>query len=389
MSRLFLTGATGFLGSHVAATWLRASDTNTVAALVRADTADEADNRLKRSLTIAFHDQGEASPTAEQLSRVLTVRGDILHPSWAESAALRAWWGAEPEEIEILHSAAALSLAPENHAFVYEANVTGTRRLLSAIATLPSPAAFNHVSTAYVAGSRDGVIREEIVAPPEFNNPYESSKHACETMIRDVLGDCGTPWRIFRPSIIIGHSVTHRVSSEFGFYKVLTTFGQLGVGARVAIAPITLPFKRDATIDLIPVDIVVDEMLALIGAGPASFGKVFHLSNEYPLTVADIFFGIAPLAGLPIDHEQPKSARERSTLDVLATRAVRRYLPYFAQARVFDRTNVRSLGAGSRQAFYRLDLVRLRAFAETFYRGRRAAPEEALVASDAGEADVA
>jgi len=56
MSRLFLTGATGFLGSHVAATWLRASDTNTVAALIRADTDDEADGRLKRSLSIAFHD---------------------------------------------------------------------------------------------------------------------------------------------------------------------------------------------------------------------------------------------------------------------------------------------------------------------------------------------
>lgn len=365
MAKLFLTGASGFLGSHIAATWLRQRPTNTVAALVRAPSWGDAADRLRCALRNAFHEQGGGDPCSELLSRAVAIPGDLLDGSWAAEAAARQWWGAAPGGVEVVHCAAFLSFRAEDRDSLFQINVDGTRRLLDALATLPRPRAVNQVSTAYVSGGAEGVIAERAATGDGFNNHYEHSKSVSERLVQGFLQSAGVPYRIFRPSIIIGHSVTHRVSSDFGFYKVLATLNHLARVGKAGGAPIALPFKREATLDLIPVDIVVEELLNLVGAGPATHGKVFHLTNERPLTVADVFFGIAPLVGLTLQNRAGPNCK-RSALDTLVTRGIRHYLPYLTQAREFDRSNVRAHDAGRAQASYRLDLVRLREFAEAY-----------------------
>ncbi len=74
--------------------------------------------------------------------------------------------------------------------------------------------AFNHVSTAYVAGRLTGRIAEvDDPRPRAYNNIYEESKHLGEYIVAKDCGASAMGYRIFRPSIVIGHSRTHRSSS--------------------------------------------------------------------------------------------------------------------------------------------------------------------------------
>jgi hypothetical protein len=129
--------------------------------------------------------------------------------------------------------------------------------------------------------------------------------------------------------------------------------------------PIVLPFKRNATLDLIPIDLVVMEMLTLMKLGARTCDRTFHITNDRPLTVADVFFGLAPLIGLKLAHTNG-CGQERSTHTGLVMRGIRPYLAYFNYVRRFDRSNVHSFGVGSFQEDYQLDLVRLREFVVAF-----------------------
>ncbi len=168
---------------------------------------------------------------------------------------------------------------------MWRTNVDGTAAVLAALPRLPGVAAFNYISTAYVAGDRQGeILEDERARPLHFNNPYEDSKWVAEGLVRDGCAAAGTAWRIMRPSIIIAHSVTYRMSSHSGFYQVMDTLLQLGRQPRLAGAgPILLPVTTGTTLDLIPVDVVVDEVVALIAAGGATAGRTFHITGADPL----------------------------------------------------------------------------------------------------------
>jgi nucleoside-diphosphate-sugar epimerase len=85
-----------------------------------------------------------------------------------------------------------------------------------------------------------GVIREEVSSGRAANNPYDQSKMQAEALVhqsQDLRA------RIFRPSIVIGHSITREValgfSGSYGFMRrILPTPrsnpGRLGPPGRVA-----------------------------------------------------------------------------------------------------------------------------------------------------------
>ena len=61
-----------------------------------------------------------------------------------------------------------------------------------------------HISTAYVAGDREGlVLEDELDCGQKFRNPYEQSKFSAEKIVREAIAE-GKPATIIRPSIVIG-----------------------------------------------------------------------------------------------------------------------------------------------------------------------------------------
>ena len=341
---LLLTGSPGFLGSQLLLRWLLRSPTARAACLIRG-----SDDRLISALNRAAVEAGSGPAGSQIWDRITVLRGELDGPAWVSAAA--AWMDGPAE---LVHCAADLSFREGDRAEVWRANVGGTSAMLDALAQLPAIRAFNYVSTAYVAGDREGdILERETARPVRFNNPYEESKWTAEQCVRTECARVGRAFRILRPSIIIAHSATRRTSSPSGFYKVAETLMQLGQARAGAIR---LPIPHGTTLDLLPVDTVVDEMLALIALGSRSEGKTFHITSAAPLDLADVLRELTPMSGISIGVGEGTASRTAA----LVMRSLHHYLPYFSYVRRFARDNAAASGAPA--AGFRLDVDGLRTF---------------------------
>ena len=362
---LLVTGGSGFLGSQFIIAWLDRHPGARAVCLIRAEDDAAASHRLTMALTRAAHDRALDDGLGELLPRASAIRADLSELDWLDQVtAERSGRAAVP--LRVVHCAANLSFRAADRDAILGTNVDGTRRMVEAARHLGA-SEFDYVSTAYIAGDRDGdILEDDVSQPAAFTNAYEESKWTAEALVRRDCAASGSrpalPFRIFRPSIIIGHSVTHRLSALSGFYKVAETIEQLGRSGRAAGQTVLLPMPGGATLDLIPVDVVVAEMIALMEAGKPTEGHAFHLTSESPLPLVEVLSTLSPLAGFSIDR-LPEEAGAASKLAEALMQRLRHYMPYLGQVRRFDRANVHA--AGIRQETV-LDVERLRHFVTSF-----------------------
>jgi thioester reductase-like protein len=337
MGAVLLTGATGFVGREVLARFLERGDRH-VYALVRADNDDEAAERL---------------PSHERLT---AVPGDIERSGLGLSGEARE--RLRREVTHVVHCAASVSFdLPLDES--RRVNVGGTRRVLDLARSCRRLERFTYVSTAYVAGEPGRLFREdELAVGQRFRNPYELSKFEAELALRRE-GE-GLPLQILRPSIVVGDSSTGRTSS----FNVL--YGPLKAFARGKIPAI--PARRDAPVDIVPVDYVADRVYELATGGP---NGTFHLvAGRNATTVGRLLKLSAGELGRSEPTVLPQRIYRRLVHPWLARkyRGLRRmevYFPYFAMRVRFDD---RRLGPGPRVESYFHRLVR---YAQAVGWGRR------------------
>jgi thioester reductase-like protein len=337
MGAVFLTGATGFVGREILSRFL-ARDDRLVFALVRAANDDEAAGRLPA------HD------------RLTAVAGDIeqsgLGLSEATSERLRR------EVTTVVHCAASVSFdMPLDEQ--RSVNVEGTRRVLDFARNCARLERLSYVSTAYVAGEPGRLFREdELAVGQRFRNPYERSKFEAELALRSEGADL--PLQILRTSIVVGDSATGRTSSFNVLYGPLKAFARGRVPA--------IPAKRDAPVDIVPVDYVADRVHDLATHGP---NGTFHLvAGRNATTVGRLLEMSSEQLGRAEPTVLPPRLYRRWVHPWLRRkyRGLRRmevYFPYFAMRVRFDD---RRLGPGPRVESYFHKLVR---YAETVGWGRK------------------
>jgi len=300
---LFITGATGFVGAALTLELLRVHRRDRAFCLVRGGDDSDARKRLAATLTraAAAYDV-PAADLVDILRRVVPVRGDITRPGLGLApGALRALAGDAP--FTVWHSAASLKDSEEALAEIVLHNVTGTENLLEALLPV-GVRAFNHVSTAYVCGRRNGVISETLERPRGFNNRYEQSKHYGEMLVVDHCGRARVPWRVLRPGIVIAHSVTGRATGYTGYLGWVLKLAALadGTGDLLRRQPLRYLARPDAVLNVIPVDSVVEDCLGIDAAGAATQDRVFHLTNGAAPTnrwlcdVSAATLGLMPIA---------------------------------------------------------------------------------------------
>jgi len=266
---VLLTGATGFLGMELLARYLERSD-RTVYTLVRAESDEAAGARLHAVLDDLF---GDAQAHAR---RVVALRGDLCQPGLGLTAASRERLADAVSDV--VHCAASISFElPLREA--RDINVEGTRRLLEFAAFAQCRGglrSFSHVSTAYVAGDWRGPFGEDDFAGGQrFRNTYEQSKYESELLVRRHA--TALPVQIFRPSIVVGHSLTGYTNAFNVIYSPLRAFAR---GAYAAI-----PGRPDAPVDIVPVDYVADAIFGLAGRP----GTVHHLTaGERAATLGEV-----------------------------------------------------------------------------------------------------
>lgn len=114
------------------------------------------------------------------------------------------------------------------------------------------------------------------------NNHYERSKIVAEARLRES----GMPLRILRPSIVIGHSRTRAAlnfNGLYGFMRGLYKFRGLMERTQAHLMDsleLRMIVDADAAVDLVPVDLVARDAVALARAD-APLG-IYHLNLAAP-----------------------------------------------------------------------------------------------------------
>jgi thioester reductase-like protein len=176
---------------------------------------------------------------------------------------------------EVFHCAAATHFESQRADELMMVNVNGTKNLLR-FANSAKQKRFHYISTAYVAGKREGVVFEdELDEEPQFNNEYEKSKFVAEQMMVQYAKDNAIPYTIYRPSIIVGDSrtgFTCKFDNLYLFSKVLLNIkndyvnrqrqDSTGQDGNITIR---VPGDPNAAVNLVPIDYVADAIVAISG----------------------------------------------------------------------------------------------------------------------------
>jgi thioester reductase-like protein len=275
-----VTGVTGFVGSHLAYRLLEKG--HEVTALARGSKNIAARERV---LDVLRQVGWPPENLNVHLSRLRVLESDISKPLL----------GLKREEFnraaasidEIWHCAASLSFTEEERDEIFLMNVGGTRNVMELAAKIPSRR-LHHVSTAYVAGTKDLARETEVNTGQTFRNVYEASKCEAEVLVGEAHTKRELCATIYRPSIVIGDSRTGRATHFHGVYAFIRALFTGATRLRRKITghgPVHLPVrvlaKTTTTLNFVPIDYVVNGMMH-IGSLETSAGGTYHLANPYP-----------------------------------------------------------------------------------------------------------
>ena len=278
---VLVTGATGFLGSHLAYRLLEQG--HHVFALARSSKAAPAIRRVEDTLREVA---GSDEALQEHIAQLRVIEGDISQADLGLNETSKREIVSSADEV--WHCAASLSFAEDDRDEIFRMNAGGTGQLLRLVEQIPGRR-LHHVSTAYVAGNRPDVAMEtEIDVGQTFKNPYEESKCRSELMVAEAHRKGLARSTVYRPSIVIGDSRTGRVTHFHGVYAfirglwaALERIRRKMPEGTVVHLPLRVAGSTSTTLNFVPIDFVVDGMMA-VAAQETSTGGTYHLTNPEP-----------------------------------------------------------------------------------------------------------
>ena len=272
MTTYFVTGGSGFIGRRVLARLLAAQPDAEIHALVR-------ESSLPR-----FREMLTDIPGSD---RIHPVVGDLTAPGLGLAGDAVDALG---QIDHVIHLGAIYDMTADADS-QQAANVEGTERAIDL--AIAKGALFHHISSIAVAGDYRGTFTEDDFDLGQgFPSPYHRTKFEAEKLVRERDG---LRWRVYRPSVVVGDSRTGEMDKIDGPYYF---FGQLRLLGYLPSA-LRLPMPDLGLINMVPVDYVVDALVALVDDAPDRSGLVFHLSDPVRRTITDMYNAIAPGFGAP------------------------------------------------------------------------------------------
>ncbi|MFC4494596.1 amino acid adenylation domain-containing protein [Streptomyces ovatisporus] len=281
--RVLLTGATGFLGSHLLDELLRSG--HRVSCLVRADNAEEGRSRLRATF-------GKFALDASRIDEVEICPGDLARPYFGLGEEQYEAWAHGVSEV--YHAAAHINFVLPYHT-VKHTNVDGLRRLLEFCGVNRTP--LRVVSTLGVIppDSTTGLVEEDSVPgdPASLGIGYSQSKWVAEHLARQAR-DFGLPVTVHRVGRVAGHSRTGACRHDDFFWLQMKGFAALGRYPQdIAGTP---------AVDLLPVDYVAKAIVRLSEDKPEN--EDWHLFHARGLTWDEIIQAIRA-EGYPVGPVPP------------------------------------------------------------------------------------
>ncbi|HEX8105027.1 MAG TPA: SDR family oxidoreductase [Solirubrobacteraceae bacterium] len=258
-----VTGFPGFIGRR----------------LVRRLLADDPERRVVCLVEARMLDAARKTADGIDAERIELLAGDIGERRLGLGDADYARLAGSVRRVH--HLAAVYNLAVP-FAIAQRVNVEGTGNVLELCRDADGLERLAYVSTAYVAGARTGTVYEhELVLGQRFKNHYESTKFQAEVWVRELLDR--VPTTILRPAIVVGDSQTGETEKFDGPYYLLRTMAK----AAKLHGPVAQFGRSEATFNVVPVDFVVDAMVAAAG-DPAAVGETLHLVDPDPLSTKQL-----------------------------------------------------------------------------------------------------
>ena len=263
----FFTGFPGFIASQLIRELFQKNKTQEVIVIVLPNELLKA-NAEKKRILVEF-----------PACAIRILEGDITLPNIGFDNQVSQ---EVIPQIEVLwHLAAIYDLAVPRE-LAWKVNVHGTAMVNDFVRTLPNLKRYMYFSTAYVAGTREGLLREdELIRPRAFKNYYEETKYEAENRVEDLKAE--VPITIIRPGIVRGHSETGETIKFDGPYFFLNMVDRLKC----------LPFipyvgQSKSAINVVPIDYIMDAVTFLVDE-PSAEGKTLHLTDPNPHPMQEVY----------------------------------------------------------------------------------------------------
>lgn len=273
---IFLTGATGLVGSYLLKLFLE--NGNKVYALAR----DKKDKNAKERVIdlLRFWDE---DIDRDILKNLTVVEGDITYLNLGiESKEIMEEL---TSEVEIVFHSAALAELRVPLDIIRKINVQGTKNVVDFALECKQLKKVNHISTAYVMGTKNGVTFSEdmLELGQSFHNTYEQSKYEAEILVKDYLKK-GLNISVFRPSMIIGDSKEGKITNFRTVYGPFHFFSQ-DIYEK-------FPVNRTCSQNLINIDTVAktifllggrkeNEVYSITSPDNTKIGFLMNLASDY------------------------------------------------------------------------------------------------------------
>ncbi len=344
-----LTGATGFLGSHLMSSML-----------------------LKGYTVIVLGRSTKEEPLYERISRLLRwfgIENRLNQVTCVDTDLSQDNLGIENEEYSrlcsvvgsFIHCASDTSFSESKRDKVMAANINNLKGILE-FSRYARVNFFHYISTAYVAGLSENVCKENLPVTNSFTNVYEESKAGAENIIAQYCDKNSINLSIIRPSIVYGDSQNGRSLKFNALYFPIRSVQSIrdiylndlkNNGGKKALKngiyidkegylflPLKIYLPKEGDLNIIPVDYFVNATIKIIeNCFP---GGIFHLTNNSPTrmtTLVKYYEQLMKVRGVEIIYGKSADNLSRNPSEELFDRFIEPYRPYLSDNRIFDRTN--------------------------------------------------
>lgn len=258
----FVTGATGFIGSHFLKKLFDRK--GKIYVLVRSGSKKKLKTLLEK--------------IDAPKNRVIAVTGDLGKNNLGVTKKFRDEMNGK---IQHFFHLAAIYDMKASMAEQELANIEGTRKAVG-LADDINAKCFHQVSSIAAAGLYNGVFREDMFDEATgLEHPYFKTKHDSEGVVRR---ECKVPFQIYRPGMVLGHSETgeiDKIDGPYYFFKLIQKMRRM--------IPRWMPTLglEGGRLNMVPVDYVVNAM-DHIAHTKGLHGKCFHLTDPKPRKIGSV-----------------------------------------------------------------------------------------------------
>jgi len=311
--------------------------------LVRGNSRKTARGRINELINKTYSGKNRKSA----YKRIEVVEGDITEKNLGiNKSRLKEL----SEKINMIyHSAALCEFSVPMH-IIREINLTGTKNVLDFAWKCRANGNFlslHYISTVAIMGNSGGVLYEDSLDIGQgFNNTYEKTKFEAERLINRHRNK-GLAVSVYRPSVIVGDSITGEASDFQIFYHPLHIFS-LGIFEEI-------PANGNFKYNLVPVDYVA-MAICLISMDRKNDNKNYHLTNNHSITLNSLLNIASSYFGFKKPKITPKSRFNFKGLKGFRRKVIEPYLPYFNHKEMmFDTANFKKAVKGTVFAWPNVD----------------------------------